>query len=786
MTKSTNWNKEHLVTIWNDTFEKVKKIAAKKATTVEDGMELRDMGEAHSPISHLNLSGLNREQAKAELAKLIDEKIEKVSQLQMPELKLDLQERERQRAKAAERINERRTRRKERSLHKEEETLITEQGVFGSFKTGSVFDMIQPESFPFEEEEQMQIETITEPLAGQIAMMELKTEEAPTEFIKNENSEVAQTELTIDETIEAVQPEEPCKNEKVVSTTIDSAIDKVFLFFGIIGRKILILYHNIANYLELNLLPKVAILYDKGRSKGKVILAGAKEIAGKWELDKKTKPLFLSLSEKEKAASEKMFRFITFLDAQNDKFLCKTCSVAKAGCYRFDCVRDYAEHNKKKVLMQFGAFVAVSAIAMLVVGNMTAYEYVYNGKTLGVVKNQEDVYKTIDIIGDKLSYEYDAEITIDKEKDITFNKVIAFHQDLDDKEDILNRLTYMKDMKANGHGIYVDGKLVAVLDSVKSAREILDEIKSLYVKKDEGIRYESVGFAENVVVEDIETKLGNIQRKDDVIEYMLTGATEKKIHRVQSGETFSEIAKIYGMKQSELRASNPDVIPEKLQIDQEICLTQAVPVATVKTVEVATYKEAIPFEIAYESTSNLYKGEQTVKSKGVNGEREVVAQIIRSNGLETERVELNSTILSQPASQVVLQGTKDPPPLIGTGTFIYPIRGTLTSRYGTRWGRLHAGIDLAAPTGTKIKAADGGTVIAAGYNGALGYCVKIDHGGGKVTVYGHCSKLFVKTGDKVYQGQHIANVGNTGRSTGPHLHFEVHVNGKTKNPLNYL
>ena len=73
-----------------------------------------------------------------------------------------------------------------------------------------------------------------------------------------------------------------------------------------------------------------------------------------------------------------------------------------------------------------------------------------------------------------------------------------------------------------------------------------------------------------------------------------------------------------------------------------------------------------------------------------------------------------------------------------------------------------------------------------GYNGSLGYMVAIDHGGGRVTWYGHCSKLFVKKGEKVYQGQHFANVGNTGRSTGPHCHFEVHINGVAKNPLKYL
>jgi murein DD-endopeptidase MepM/ murein hydrolase activator NlpD len=344
----------------------------------------------------------------------------------------------------------------------------------------------------------------------------------------------------------------------------------------------------------------------------------------------------------------------------------------------------------------------------------------------------------------------------------------------------------MRDMKANGKGIYVDGSLMAILDSEKTAEGILKDIQNEYLKKDSNVQYEKIGFAEDIVIKDVETKLGDIETRDKVLEYMLTGAVEKKYHVVQSGETFSEIAKMYGLKQSELQTTNPDVIPEKLHIGQEICLNQIVPLVTVQTTEIAQYKEEIPYDIAYENTASLFKNEQTVKSKGVNGEKDVVAEIVRNNGVEVSRNELSANILSQPVSQVVLVGTKEPPPLIGTGTFIYPIRGTLTSRFGTRWGRLHAGIDLAAPIGTHIKAADGGKVTFAGYNGALGYMVEIDHGGGRVTWYGHCSKLFVKKGDKVYQGQHIANVGNTGRSTGPHVHFEVHINGKAKNPLNYL
>lgn len=119
-------------------------------------------------------------------------------------------------------------------------------------------------------------------------------------------------------------------------------------------------------------------------------------------------------------------------------------------------------------------------------------------------------------------------------------------------------------------------------------------------------------------------------------------------------------------------------------------------------------------------------------------------------------------------------------------SFIWPLRSIISSYYGPRWGRFHSGIDIAASKGTDIKAAADGTVEAAGWLGNYGYMVLLNHGAGIKTRYAHASKLLVKKGQKVKQGEVIAKVGNTGRSTGPHLHFEVIINGRTKNPLSYL
>jgi len=136
-----------------------------------------------------------------------------------------------------------------------------------------------------------------------------------------------------------------------------------------------------------------------------------------------------------------------------------------------------------------------------------------------------------------------------------------------------------------------------------------------------------------------------------------------------------------------------------------------------------------------------------------------------------------------------LEGKRD---YLESSPSIWPAKGWLTSRYGYRvspfTGRrqFHAGLDIAAALGTNIVAPARGRVVFAGPHGPLGNCVIIDHGYGVRTEYGHTEKILVKRGDRVERGQVIALLGNTGRSTGPHLHYVVQVRGKTRNPLDYI
>jgi murein DD-endopeptidase MepM/ murein hydrolase activator NlpD len=151
--------------------------------------------------------------------------------------------------------------------------------------------------------------------------------------------------------------------------------------------------------------------------------------------------------------------------------------------------------------------------------------------------------------------------------------------------------------------------------------------------------------------------------------------------------------------------------------------------------------------------------------------------------LQEQSATLAARIRSAQSSSPVVPGPTGEPSAAG---FIWPVHGVLTSGYGWRWGRMHEGIDLAVPVGTPVVAAAAGTVIVAGWLGGYGNLVVVDHGNGLSTAYGHNTSVTVGVGQFVAQGQLVSYSGSTGHSTGPHVHFEVRVNGTAVDPLGYL
>lgn len=459
----------------------------------------------------------------------------------------------------------------------------------------------------------------------------------------------------------------------------------------------------------------------------------------------------------------------------------------KAG--RLMQITKFAEQYQYLLLVVFAVFVVAVAGLMGIFNHYMAYEYSYNGKVLGVVKDKEDVLKITDLVQNALTEEQDIEVVIDKKDDISFRRVAAMGKGthIDTSEEVLKRMTYVGDINVKAYSIIVNGKRAAVVDSEESAHKVLTAIKEDYTNDGENVVVEDAKFVEDIEIQEVNTDLDNLQKEDDAKHALKTGSVVETSHVVMKGETLADLAEDYDMSEAEILEMNPGINPRKLEVGSEVKLKEEKPVVTYESSELVTYKEDIDYETVEKKTDNLYEDERKVKTEGRKGKKVITARVEKSNGKESTKVPIVEKVEKEPVQEVVLVGTKERPPTIGSGKYIYPVDNyRLSSPFGARWGRNHNGVDLACPMKTDVHAADGGTVTFAGYKGSFGYLVIIDHQNGMETYYAHNSELLVKEGDKVYQGYHIAESGSTGRSTGPHCHFEIRVDGKAQDPLKYL
>ncbi|QEK13493.1 M23 family metallopeptidase [Crassaminicella thermophila] len=446
-------------------------------------------------------------------------------------------------------------------------------------------------------------------------------------------------------------------------------------------------------------------------------------------------------------------------------------------------IKYYTKLNKNgRGKIYIASIVILAALFIFAYSYNGAYTVKIDGKVVGVVRKKDDFIKIVEKIQKRLHNTYNTAVVFNE--NIVYEKTKAKEEELTKKEEIEKRLKQFMDFKVKAYGIKADDKIITALPKKADAEKVLEEIKNIYIDKEK--KFEKIYFVEDVAVDEAEVGISDLKDVKEAVKLILKGTEEEKIHEVQKGESFWTIARKYKLTVDDLIKANPDINPERLQINQKISLIVPKPLLTVATVEKLKYEEKIPYEIEFEETKVLYKGEKKIKIKGKDGKREVLAEVVRHNGIEFSKTILEENIVQNPRKQVVLKGTKNPPPKIGTGKLANPTRGRLSSRFGLRWGRKHTGIDIAAPIGTPVKAADGGKVIFSGYKSGYGKCIIIDHGANTQTYYAHNSKLLVSKGQRVYKGQKIAEVGNTGRSTGPHLHFEVRKNGVPVNPLKYV
>ena len=300
----------------------------------------------------------------------------------------------------------------------------------------------------------------------------------------------------------------------------------------------------------------------------------------------------------------------------------------------------------------------------------------------------------------------------------------------------------------------------------------------------------SIDFVEDIEIKECDLPVDQFTNLADVALLLNSSKAGEVTYTVEAGDCWSVIAQDHDMTNSELLKLNPGYDINKLQIGDVLVISNAVPYLTIVATQMEYYQAQIPYEIEYVDDNTMWEGDTKVISKGEYGTSDVVAKVTYQGVEEIERIIESETVLVEPVTEVQARGTLERPSWAPTGTFGWPTSGSITSDYGYRYifggSDFHGGIDIANKKGTNIYAADGGVVTHAGWMSSYGYLIIIDHQNGYTTYYGHNSELLVSEGDKVYKGEHIAEMGATGRVTGTHCHFEVRYNGERQDPMDYL
>lgn len=385
-----------------------------------------------------------------------------------------------------------------------------------------------------------------------------------------------------------------------------------------------------------------------------------------------------------------------------------------------------------KKSVKISCFAAVAAIAVVfsffASGATLAYNVNYDGKVIATVKNKREVESAIRIVLDSVS-------GINVEKALCkpqCSAVIVLGSGIDGKQVVADAIIENSESIVKGSALYVDGKQVATVRD-----NLLDGYIDEYCS-----RFSVDAECTMEFVEEVETEEG----------YYLSDEFD----------------------------SYEDV--------QEILSS-----LSVKTVANVVTDTRLPYKTVTNKTRELMIGETKVVTPGAEGLHQKTECVTYINGVEQTRTLVSDVTVSQPVNRVVLTGTAKTQAsasqisVAHNSGFIFPLpNGTwkVSSYYGD--GRNHKGVDICAAKGTPIFAVKSGVVIESAWHGGFGYCVRVDHGNGLVSLYAHASKLCVSKGDRVNAGDVVALVGSTGNSYGNHLHFSVLSNGSYRDPAPYI
>jgi murein DD-endopeptidase MepM/ murein hydrolase activator NlpD len=432
-----------------------------------------------------------------------------------------------------------------------------------------------------------------------------------------------------------------------------------------------------------------------------------------------------------------------------------------------------------------GAVSAMVVILVCFVVNLLdwgfGYEVIVDGENIGLVTDKYMVEEAIDEVRDHLSAYFGSEYTY--EKDPVFVRRIVDKDRLSGSKDLKKALLSNVDTMVEAYAVYVDDEALFAVSDQEAAEWVFTRYKQKYTGEeiaDDMV----VDFCEKTSISKEFVHVALLQTPETALEILSGGAKTEGTYEVKNNDTLWGIAKKYNTSIEHLLSMNEN-ISDNIKEGMVLRVEELVPRLSVRSVQTVSLTESVPYQVEKIKDSSIYEGSTVVSQKGKEGSAKVLAKVTKVNGVEVKKDILESETITQPVLQIEKIGTKKRPATTGSGSFINPSYGVLTSRYGSRWGRNHNGIDIGGSYNSPIKAADGGIVTYSGWMSGYGNYIVINHENGYQTAYGHCASLSVKVGDRVAKGDLIAKMGNTGRSTGTHLHFEVRKNGQYVDPLKY-
>ena len=385
-------------------------------------------------------------------------------------------------------------------------------------------------------------------------------------------------------------------------------------------------------------------------------------------------------------------------------------------------------------------------------------------KDYTILENADKIIKNKLVSTDEQSWNLNSEIKMVSLSD---------KETIDERQLANNILSASDEDIVEATGLYVDGVFVGAVKDATALNSALESLKRPYENGDPN---RTVTFVQDVSVVEGIFFANTVVEDQKLADMVVSEVSGEKHYSVVEGDSPSLIASKNGITTRTLYNLNPGLEGGGLWIGDDLIVSASVPFLQVKYVETSTRQVEVDYQTKTEKNDSMTFGTTKVTQEGEKGINEETVESVYIDGILQSETVVNTTVIKEPVTEIVQQGTLFNGTVItgGTGRLVWPVAGAY------RWSRgfagqypAHNGIDLAASTGTTLVAADTGVVVKAVYsNVGYGiYCV-IDHGGYQ-TLYGHCSALLVSVGQQVTQGQPIARIGSTGNSTGPHVHFEV-------------